>query len=136
MRQITMRADHYEGRLLSVTNNRIDRYVSICHKNYTLMKRKWSNLLSDQHYIVDTHKWACTCSVRKTGFPSREPCKHQHAVANKYTLNSPAGTCSNSTRRGRTGRQSFYANLQEGMAVENSVSVSADVLQSMSYRLC
>ena len=24
-----------------------------------------------------------------TGFPNGEPCKHQHAVANKYKLNSP-----------------------------------------------
>lgn len=30
-----------------------------------------------------------TCSISRTGYPSGEPCKHQHSVANKYKLNAP-----------------------------------------------
>ena len=40
-------------------------------------------------YEVDTERWTCTCSVGRTGQPSGEPCKHQHAVANKYNLTAP-----------------------------------------------
>ena len=35
-------------------------------------------------YEVDTTKWTCTCTVSRTGYPSGEPCKHQHAVAQKW----------------------------------------------------
>ena len=89
-------------------------------------------------YIVDTDKWTCTCSVGITGFPSSEPCKHQHAVASKYTLNSP-NLIPFFNARGRylhavialgeerAGTQAFYANLQEdNIAVEDSASASAD----------
>ena len=31
-------------------------------------------------YEVDTQNWTCTCTVRRTGYPTDEPCKHQHAV--------------------------------------------------------
>ena len=86
-------------------------------------------------YIVDTDKWTCTCSVGITGFPSGEPCKHQHAVANKYTLNSPPFFSARgrylhaviALREERAGTQAFYANLQEdNIAVEDSASASAD----------
>ena len=40
-------------------------------------------------YEVDTERWTCTCSVGRTGQPRGEPCKHQHAVANKYNLTAP-----------------------------------------------
>ena len=40
-------------------------------------------------YEVDTERWTCTCSVGRTGQPSGEPCKHQHAVANKCNLTAP-----------------------------------------------
>ena len=38
---------------------------------------------------MDTQKWTCTCTVGRTGYPSGEPCKHQHAVANKFKLIAP-----------------------------------------------
>ena len=41
---------------------------------------------SDHHYEIDRDLYL---QYRITGFPSGEPCKHQHAVANKYKLNSP-----------------------------------------------
>ena len=40
-------------------------------------------------YEVDTDKWTCTCSVGRTGYPSGEPCKHQHAVAKHYHMQAP-----------------------------------------------
>ena len=43
----------------------------------------------DTEYEVDTSRWTCTCSVGRTGYPSGEPCKHQHAVANKHNLTAP-----------------------------------------------
>ena len=43
----------------------------------------------DKEYEVDTQKWTCTCTVGRTGYPSGEPCKHQHAVAKKFNLTAP-----------------------------------------------
>ena len=40
-------------------------------------------------YEVDTTTWTCTCSIGRTGQSCGEPCKHQHAVANKYNLTAP-----------------------------------------------
>ena len=40
-------------------------------------------------YEMDTESWSCTCSVGRTGQPSGEPCKHQHAAVNKYNLTAP-----------------------------------------------
>ena len=144
---------YYERRLLSVAYNSMDRYISIRHKGLgaskvndkDIVKSDQNDFLylvksnhSDQDYTVDTDKWTCTCSVGITGFPSGEPCKHQHAVANKYTLNSP-NLIPFFNARGRylhavialgeerAGTQAFYANLQEdNIAVEDSASVSAD----------
>ena len=78
-----------------------------------------------------------TCSVRIAGFPSGVPCNHQHAVANKYTLNPPTLIpyfnakgrylpAAIALGEERAGSQAFHANLQEGIAVEYSASVSAD----------
>ena len=105
-----------------------------CDQNKVLV---YKSTHSDQDYIVGTHKCTCTCSVGITGFPSREPCKRQHAVANIYTLNSPILIpCFNVKGRylhavialgeERAGSQTFYANQQDGIAVEDSVSMSAD----------
>ena len=87
---------YYERRLLAIAYNRMDRYIAIRYKGlgaskinddksdnndfFYLVKSK----LSDHHYVIDSNKWTCTCSVGITDFPSGEPCKHQHAVANKY----------------------------------------------------
>ncbi len=75
----------------------MDRYFSLRHKglgayqvnNTDITKHDRNNLLylvksnhSDREYIIDTENWTCTCSVGITGFPTGEPCKHQHAVAN------------------------------------------------------
>ena len=95
---------YYECRLLSVAYNRMDRHISLRHKGLgayqvndkDITKHNQSNASyivkskhGDREYIVDTEKWTCTCSVGITGFPRGEPCRHQHAVANKYKMNSP-----------------------------------------------
>ena len=43
----------------------------------------------NSEYEVDTERWTCTCSVGRTGQPSGELCKHQHAIANKCNLIAP-----------------------------------------------
>ena len=73
-------------------------------------------------FEIDSNKWTCTCSVGITGFPSGEPCKHQHAIANKYKLNSPKLIPFFNARgrylhavialgEARAGSEAFYANL-------------------------
>ena len=77
--------------------NRVDRCISLRYKGlkannvdhndikkstestctYTVKSRTRSI-----EYEVDTERWTCTCSVGRTGQPSGEPGKHQHAVAN------------------------------------------------------
>ena len=91
-------------RLLAIAHNRMDRYISLrykglgaiqvdpsditpsCYTNIYLVKSK---RYEGYEYEVDTNKWTCTCSVGRTGYPSGEPCKHQHAVAKHYHLQAP-----------------------------------------------
>ena len=82
---------YYERRLLAVAYNRMDiRYKGLGASKindediiksdnndfFYLVKSK----LSDHHYDIDSNKWTWTCSVGITGFPSGEPCKHQHLI--------------------------------------------------------
>ena len=55
-------------------------------KNIYLVK---SSHYKDKVYEINTTVWTCTCSISLTGYPSGEPCKHQHAVANKFNLVAP-----------------------------------------------
>lgn len=63
--------------------------------DHTDIKKSTGNVYTVQsrtrnaEYEVDTTTWTCTCSIGRTGQPSGEPCKHQHAVANKYNLSAP-----------------------------------------------
>ena len=93
---------YYEHRLLAVAHNRIDRYISLRYKGLGTVKVNQdsihestkaghvylikSTVYMDKEYEVDTQKWTCTCTVGRTGYPSEEPCKHQHAVAKKINL--------------------------------------------------
>ena len=45
-----------------------------------------SSVDSNHNYEVNTKNWTCTCTVGRTGYPSGEPCKHQHSVATIYNL--------------------------------------------------
>ncbi len=83
----------------SGTYNRMDRYISLRYKGLGVAKINQESIrpsttvghvhlvkgtvYADREYEVDTQKWTCTCTVSRTGYPSGEPCKHQHAVANK-----------------------------------------------------
>ena len=96
---------YYERRLLAVAHNRMDRYISLRYKglgaqkvNQDSIRKSTENdhvylVRSTYHtgmeYEVNTEKWTCTCTVGRTGYPSGEPCKHQHSVANKYNLTAP-----------------------------------------------
>ncbi len=95
---------YYERRLLAVAYNRMDRYISLRYKGLgaskvddkDITRSEESEFLyhvksqtSNNIYIIDCQKWTCTCSIGRTGYPSGEPCKHQHAVAKKYNLNAP-----------------------------------------------
>ena len=96
---------YYERRLLAVAHNRMDRYISLRYKGLGAAKVNQdsiqtsttdshvyvikSTLYENKEYEVDTQKWTCTCTVGRTGYPSGEPCKHQHAVANKFKLIAP-----------------------------------------------
>lgn len=95
---------YYERRLLAVAYNRIDRYISLRYKGLGAYKVDEGDISKstendftylvksknvDIEYTVDAIKWTCTCSVGRTGHPSGEPCKHQHAVANKYKIHAP-----------------------------------------------
>ena len=96
---------YYERRLLAVAHNRMDRYISLRYKGLGAKKValdaicqstkachiylvKSTNFIG-MEYEVDTSKWTCTCTVSRTGYPSGEPCKHQHSVAQKYNLIAP-----------------------------------------------
>ena len=86
---------YYERRLLAVAYNRMARYIALHYKGLgaskvdteDIMKLDENNLYharskkTGNNYTVDTDKWTCTCSVGRTGYPTGEPCKHQHAVA-------------------------------------------------------
>ena len=98
---------YYEHRLLAVAHNRMDRYISLRYKGLGIAKINQGSICQctstksghvylvkstsyvDKEYEVDTQKWTCTCTVSRTGYPSGEPCKHQHAVANKLKLTAP-----------------------------------------------
>ena len=63
--------------------------ADVIHKGMITLKELFPECLSctsyvDKEYEVDTQKWICT--VRRTGYPSGEQCKHQHAVANKLNV--------------------------------------------------
>ena len=95
---------YYTRRLLAIAHNRMDRYISLRYKGlgvtrvepsdvtksncahiYTVKSKVYEGYV----YEIDTEKWTCTCSVGRTGYPSGEPCKHQHAVATQYHLQAP-----------------------------------------------
>ena len=96
---------YYERCLLAVAHNRMDRYISLRYKGLGVAKINQdsihqstteghvylvkSTFYVDKEYEVDTQKWTCTCTVSRTGYPSGEPCKHQHAVANKLNITAP-----------------------------------------------
>ncbi len=86
-------------------------------------------------YEVDTTKWTCTCTVSRTGYPSGEPCKHQHSVAQKFNLTAPnLLPYFNGEGRylhalialgwDRVGDKSFYGGLKE---ITQSTTLSASV---------
>ena len=92
---------YYKRRLLAVAYNRIDRHISLKYKGLGASKVDDKDITkseedtticyvkskaTDNIYTVNCQEWTCTCSVGRTGYPSGEPCKHQHAVANKYHL--------------------------------------------------
>ena len=87
---------YYKGQLLAIAYNRVDRYISVRYKGLGAKNVDQNDIKESKEstyvvksrtrrieYEVDT---AYTCSVGRTGRPSREPCKRQHAVANKYNL--------------------------------------------------
>ena len=96
---------YYERRLLAVAHNRMDRYISLRYKGLgagkvnpdSIHKSTESNDIylvnssvdADKKYEVNTKDWTCTCTVGRTGYPSGEPCKHQHSVAKKFNLTAP-----------------------------------------------
>ena len=74
-------------------------------------------------YEVDTSKWTCTWTVSRTGYPSGEPCKHQHSVARKYHLIAPnllpcfngEGQYLHALGQERAGDKTFYVGMKETM---------------------
>ena len=95
---------NYERRLLAVAYNRVDRYISLRYKGLGASNVDHNDIRKSTEstcmyivksqtrsieYEVDTERWTCTCSVGRTGHSSGEPCKHQHAVANKHNLTAP-----------------------------------------------
>ena len=83
-----------------------------------------STVYADREYEVDTQKWTCTCTVSRTGYPSGEPCKHQHVVANKLNITAPNllpyfnadGHYLHAliaVGQHRVGDKSFYASMKE-----------------------
>lgn len=130
---------YYERRLLAVAHNRIDRHISLRYKGLGACKvddtsihkstdddytYKVKSQKYDIDYMVDCSKWTCTCTIGRTGHPSGEPCKHQHAVATKYKLHAPnLLPYFNSKGRymyavialgkERSGDESFYAGLMD-----------------------
>ena len=90
---------YYKRHLLAVAHNRMDRYISLRYKGLGASQVDPSDitqsssadlyLVKSKRNEVDTDKWTCTCSVGRTGYPSGEPCKHQHAVAKHYHMQAP-----------------------------------------------
>ena len=142
---------YYERHLLAVAFNRMDRYISIRYKGLGVAKvdqdaihqsTKASHiyLVKSTNYVgmeyeVDTLKWTCTCTVSRTGYPSGEPCKHQHSVAQKFNLMAPnLLPYFNGERRylhalialgqDRVGDKSFYVGMKD---VTQSPTLSAPI---------
>ncbi len=93
---------YYKRRLLAIAYNRMDRYIALRYKGLGALEvnnikestTKSIYLVKSTHYKdrvyeINTTVWTCTCSISLTGYPSGEPCKHQHAVANKFNLVAP-----------------------------------------------
>ena len=81
-----------------ITYNRVDRYVSLRYKGLGANKVDHNDIKkpteSSCKYTVRSQTRNIeyevdTCSVGRTGQPSGEPCKHQHAVASKHHLTAP-----------------------------------------------
>ena len=87
-----------------VVHNRIDRYISLGYKRLGVGKVVLNGIhqstkASHVYIVTSTNYYVgieyevvttkCTCTVSRTGYPSGEPCKHQHAVAQKYNLMAP-----------------------------------------------
>ena len=139
---------YYERRLLAVAHNRMDRYISLRYKGLgaskvdaqDITKSKESDHIyhvqsktRDIKYAVDCQQWTCTCSIGRTGQPSGEPCKHQHAVAKTYNMNAP-NLLPYFNSRGRhlhailalgtdkAGSETFYLSLKDPNTVDLSES--------------
>ena len=148
---------YYERRLLAVAHNRMDRYISLRYKglgaakiNHECIRQSTtdhvylvkSTFYVDKEYEVDTKKWTCTCTVSRTGYPSGEPCKHQHAVANKLNVTAP-NLLPYFNADGRylhaliavgphkVGDKSFYAGMKETLSpnVQTSADNTTDVFE-------
>jgi len=89
---------YYKRRLLAIAYNRMDRYIALRYKGLGAFEVPDKNInesitnniylvistrCKDKLYEIDTIAWTCTCSISLIGYPSGEPCKHQHAVTNK-----------------------------------------------------
>ena len=142
---------YYERRLLAVAHNRMDRYISLRYKGLGVTKVAYDAInqsTTDCHiyfvkstnnvgveYEVDTIKWTCTCTVRRTGYPTGEPCKHQHSVAQKFNLIAPnllpyfngEGRYLHAIialGKDRAGDKSFYVGMKESATPSASTSVA------------
>ena len=141
---------YYERRLLAVAHNRMDRYISLrymykglgagkVHPNSIRKSTEsddtyfvTSSVCANKEYEVNTKNWTCTCSIGRTGYPSGEPCKHQHSVAIKYTLTAPnllpyfngEGRCLRALialGHDNVGHRSFYAGMTEHLSPSPSL---------------
>lgn len=147
---------YYQRRLLAVAHNRVDRYIALRYKGLGAHKVDDSNITKtvnsdftyvvksatydNVEYVVDSSKWTCTCSIGRTGHPNGEPCKHQHAVATKFKIDTPnLLPYFNSKGRylhalialgkERTGDEAFYANLCDDVqqpAISSSSSIESE----------
>ena len=149
---------YYKRRLLAVAYNRMDRYISLRYKGLGAPKISedkiekstadsniylvQSTFYADRVYEIDTLNWTCTCSIRRTGYPSGEPCKHQHSVANKYKLTAPnLIPYFNSEGRylhaliaigpGKVGDKSFYAGMRDLTASSESTTCAEENEQNV-----
>ena len=150
---------YYKHHLLAVAHNRMDRYISLRHKGLGAVKVNHdsihestkaghvylikSTVYMDKEYEVDTQKWTCTCIVGRTGYPSGEPCKHQHAVAKKFNLTAPnllpyfngEGRYLHALialGQDRVGDKSFYAGMKEMM--QGSTTIDSTEMQDDANR--
>ena len=80
----------------------MDRYISLRYKRLGAAKVNQDSIhqstKASHVYLVKStvevdkeyaKEWTCTCTVGRTGYPSGEPCKHQHSVAKKLNLTAP-----------------------------------------------